>query len=349
MCSREMKNKTNGIKVQLKQAEKMHRYLSEKKLLRNDLKISKDKAFIYFPVKDVPNELDSYNVVKKEFIKRETKPKSYKEIVSIPERLKHELPTSYDEIGNIILIKLPKNLKRYQKEIGESLLKSNKNIKTVCLIKPVVGEFRIRNITVIAGEKHTTTTHNEYGLKLDVDVKNTYFSPRLATERKRVAGLVKPNEIVVDMFAGVAPFSIMIAKYADPKIIYAIDKNEEAVKCAKQNIKRNNVLDKIEVINVDAKEVPNIIQKKADRIIMNLPFSAHLFFTYALKTAKDYTTIHYYDILKEDKIQERIDKLKKIAEEDGYTLTNFDMRKIKTYAPREFYIGIDITAKKMPM
>ena len=51
----------------------------------------------------------------------------------------------------------------------------------------------------------------------------------LASERKRVAGLVKPGEIVVDMFAGVAPFSIMIARYAKPKIVYAIDKNKEAI------------------------------------------------------------------------------------------------------------------------
>ena len=60
-------------------------------------------------------------------------------------------------------------------------------------------------------------------------LKETYFSPRLANERKRITSLVKPGETVVDMFAGVAPFSIMIAKYANPKIIYAIDKNKDAI------------------------------------------------------------------------------------------------------------------------
>ena len=344
-----MKNKSTGIRAQLNQAEKLRKYLSKKDLLRNDLKISKDNTFIYFPVKDLPRELYHYKVIKKEFEKKETEPKSYKDIVSIPNKLKHELPTSYDIVGDIILIRLPNKLLKYQKEIGESLLESNKNIRTVCLIEPVTGEFRTRNIKVIAGEKHTTTIHKEYGLKFDVDIKNTYFSPRLATERKRVADLVKPKEIVVDMFAGVAPFSIMIAKYASPKIIYAIDKNIEAVKCAKQNIKRNNILDKIEVINADAREIHKILQKKADRIIMNLPFSAHLFFTYALKIAKDFVILHYYDILRVDNIEERTDKLKKIAGENGYTLPNLNIRKIKSYAPREFYIGIDITAKKMPM
>ena len=82
---------------------------------------------------------------------------------------------------------------------------------------------------------------------------------------------------------------------------------------------------------------------------MNLPFSAHLFFKNALEIVDNICIIHYYDILKEGKIQERINKLRRIAEENKTTLTNLNIRKIKTYAPREFYIGIDITAKKMPM
>ena len=280
--------KITGIQVKLKQAEKIRKYLYEKNLLRTDLKISKNNSFIYFPIKNLPKELDSYRVVEKEFEKKETKPRSYREIVSVPDNVKHELPTSYDVIGDIILIKLSKDLLKYQNEIGESLLDSNKNIRTVCLIKPVTGEFRTRNVKVIAGEKRTITTHKEFGLKFDVDVKKTYFSPRLAAERKRVTTMVKTDEIIVDMFTGVAPFSIMIAKYAHPKIIYAIDKNKEAVRYARQNIKRNNVLDKIEVIHADAKKVHDILYQKgvkADRIIMNLPFSAYLFFPYALKPA----------------------------------------------------------------
>ena len=345
-----MKNEeTIGMCVPLKHAEKIRNYLSGKKILRDDLKILRDEEYIYFPLKAIPKELTSYITIKKVFEKKEAKLTSYKEIISIPEKLKHELPTSYDVLGDILLIKLPKNLLKYQKEIGESLLKSNKNIRTICLIEPVSGEFRTRNIMIIAGEKRTTTTHAEYGLTFDVDVKNTYFSPRLATERKRIASLVKPGETIVDMFAGVAPFPIMIAKHANPKIIYAIDKNIKAVKYAQQNIKRNNVLDKIEVIHADAKKICKILDQKdvkADRIIMNLPFSAYLFFAHALKIMADNCVIHYYDILKEEKICIRLENLKKIAEKNKTTLTNLHIRKIKTYAPREFYIGIDITAKK---
>ena len=155
------------------------------------------------------------------------------------------------------------------------------------------------------------------------------------------------------MFAGVGPFSILIAKYANPKIVIAIDKNKDARKFAKNNIKINNVLDKVEFINSDAKNVDKILNKKgvkADRIIMNLPFSSFSFFKHALKSMNDLCIIHYYEILKEENIKKRLDDLRKIAEKNEVFITDIYIKKIKTYAPREFYIGIDITAKrKMPM
>ena len=344
-----MKNKSQSIRVPLKEADKIHKYLSGKKLLRNDLKIRKDSIFIYFPVKNIPEELSGYYTEKSEFEKRNSNPRSYKEIISIPDNLKNKLPTSFDVIGDIILLKIDRNLIDYKKEIGDSLLEVNKNIKTVCLVEPVSGEFRTRNIEIISGENRLTTTHVEYGLEFNMDVKNTYFSPRLANERKRITKIVENNEIIVDMFSGVGPFSIMIAKYANPKIVYAIDKNKIAIKYAKQNIRKNNVLDKIEVINADAKDIHKILKNKADRIIMNLPFSSHLFLEHALNIAKNKCIIHYYDILNEDKIPNRIDEISSIGKENGYLLNYFQLRKIKTYGPREFYIGIDIMAKKMPM
>ena len=345
------KEKTTGLSVELKQAEKIRKYLLEKNILRNDLKIKRDNTFVYFPVKVIPKNIknDTIKIIEKQFEKQKIKPKSYKEEIQLPKKLLQELPTSYDTIGEIILIKLSKNLQKYKKEIGKKLLSSNKNIKTVCLIEPISGELRTRKVEIIAGEKRTNTIHKEHGLKFYLDVEKTYFSPRLATERKRVADLAKADEIVVDMFSGVAPFSIIIAKYANPKLIYAVDKNKEAVNFARQNIKVNNVLDKVEVIHSDANKISTLLidkDVKADRVIMNLPFSAHLFFSDALEIVAEHSVIHYYDILEEEKIQKRIDYLKKIANKKSISLVNIEVRKIKTYAPREFYIGVDITTKK---
>jgi tRNA (guanine37-N1)-methyltransferase len=338
--------KTTAVCALFTEAESLRRSLRGRNLLRDDLEIVKEGERIYFPVKDVTGELCSYKVVTKSFKLKAAKSHSYADRLKLPKKLMEELPTSYDVVGAIILIKLPKTLFHYRKEIGKALLEIHKNIRTVCLINPVSGELRTRSLSIIAGKKRTLTTHTEYGLSFDVDVKTMYFSPRLASERKRVADLVKPGETVVDMFAGVAPFSIMIARYAKPRIVYAIDKNKEAVILAQQNVKQNHVLETVEVIHADANDIKNVVPKKADRIIMNLPFSAYNFFSLALCIAAKTCIVHYYDILKEEDIEVRIDALKKIAAEHSYILSNVLIRKIKTYAPREFYIGIDITATK---
>ena len=338
--------KIMAVCVPFAEAELLRRTLREQNLLRNDVEILKDEKCIYFPVKEVPKELTSYKVVTKSFKLKTVKSNCYKDRLKLSKTLMEQLPTSYDVVGAIILIKLSKALYPYRKDIGTALLETHKNIRTVCLIDPVSGELRTRNITVIAGDNQTLTTYIEFGLSFDVDVEKTYFSPRLASERRRVTNLVKPGEIVVDMFTGVAPFSIMIARYAKPKIVYAIDKNTEAIKLAQQNAKKNFVLDTVEIIHADANNIDKIITKKADRIIMNLPFSAHRFFPLALSIAAHICIIHYYDIIKEEGIKTRVDTLKKTATEHGFFLSDVSIRKIKTYAPREFYIGIDITATK---
>jgi tRNA (guanine37-N1)-methyltransferase len=340
------KKETLGISVRLKDAETVRHYLNKQGLLRKDLQVIKEEEYLYFPVLEIPKGLRNCKQVMRAFEERKQKPQSYKELVSLPEPLHGILPTSYDIVGDIILIKLAEDLRPYRHVIGEALLRTHRNVHVVCRVNPVSGELRTRDVEVIAGEHRTVTTHTEYGLSLSVDIQATYFSSRLSSERKRIADLVQPEETIVDMFAGVAPFSIMIARYAAPRIVYAIDKNKEAVKFAEHNVRQNHVLDKVEVIKADASQVATIVPQKADRIIMNLPFTAHRFFSTALSIANATCMIHYYDILNEDAIPERICDLNTIASSQGFNLSNHMVHRIKSYTPREFYIGIDITARK---
>lgn len=280
---------------------------------------------------------------------REKRPRSYKEIVEIPKELIAELPTSFDIIGDIALVKIPDCLLEHKTKIADAFLKTYKHIHTVCQISPVSGELRTRPVKIIGGEKKTETIHKEFGAKFKADIEKTYFSPRLANERKKIANQVQEGEVIVDMFTGVAPFPIIIAKHSNPKIIYAIEKNKDAVEFAKENIKINKVLDKVEIIHEDAKNTYEILDKKnvkADRVIMNLPFSAYLFFEEALKIAKKDCIIHFFDFLTDEELEKRKVYLHKIATKSGIQLANMVFEKVKSYSPREFYIRIDITAKK---
>ena len=342
------KIKSKAVKVKIKHTEKVRKELIERNLLRTSLKILKRGEYAFLPVNDKINfSLENFDITEAYFCRNKSKTGSYKESVKIPKNIKKYLPSSFDVIGNILFIKLNDKLLDYKQNIGKAILDSHKNISSVYLVESVSGEFRTRDLELIAGKPETRTVHREFGINLLVDIKNVYFSPRLANERKRVADLVNKKEIVLDMFTGVAPFSIMIAKYSKPEIIFAVDKNKSAIELAKKNIRLNKVYENIKLICGDSKNIKNLINpKRADRIIMNLPFSSYSFFEYALGLVKDVTIIHYYDILVEENIDNRAIELKKMANSMGLKLSNFKINKIKSYSPREFYIGIDITAKK---
>lgn len=341
--------KVRCIRVDLKSAEEIRKNLLLSGHLRTDVKILSDETYVYFPLKKDSHYSSNFDILVKNLELHKKKVRSYKEIISVPKKLLGFLPNSYDIIGEIVIIKLHPQLLEYKSEIGRSILEVSKGCKTVCLANSIEGEYRSRPVEVIAGKKNTKTIHKEYGLKFLVDVSKVYFSPRLATERSRIARLVKKKETVIDLFAGVAPFSIMIAKFADPKIVYAIEKNKFAANLATENIRLNNVLDKVEVICTDAKNIKQITDDKgisANRYIMNLPFLAHKFFPIVLESIKKSSIIHYYDIIDEEKIEDRIDYLKKIATNKNCKLSNIEIRKMKTYSPREFYIGLDITVER---
>ena len=335
--------RSKAVKVPLNKGEETRRILRKEGILRKDLLPIKKDRFILFPVE---REIEGFEIVEDDFRPKRERINSYRDIVNIPDKLKEILPSSYDIVGDIILIKIPDELKPYQREIGEALLKAHKSVKAVYHAEPVKGELRIRDLVHLAGEKRTTTIYREYGIEMEVDVAKVFFSPRLSGERYRIAKLVENGEVIIDMFTGCAPFSLVIAKHANPKIIYAIDINEYAIELARKNVKRNKMLHKIEVIHGDSSKVVRDLAKKgirADRIIMNLPFGAREFLPDALKASKDGTIIHYYSVLNENQIEEHINHLKDIT---NNRIDVLKINRIKTYAPREFYICFDISVSR---
>ena len=157
----------------------------------------------------------------------------------------------------------------------------------------IEGEFRLRKLKHIAGEKRTLTLHKENGCVFRVDVARCYFSPRLSTERLAIAGKVASREHVLNMFAGVGPFSITIAKTAGARVA-SCEINEYACDLHEENDRLNKVQDKIRVIRGDAAELPAREESKFDRVLMPHPSQADRFLPVALAMAKKRAVIHYY-------------------------------------------------------
>ena len=213
-----------------------------------------------------------------------------------------ELISAFDQIGDIIIVRIPDLLLPKKKLIGETLLNEVKIIKSVFYqASPVEGDFRTRNLEILAGEDKTETEYKEFGCRFAVDVANAFFSPRLSTERERIANLIQDGETMVNMFAGVGMFSIMAAK-KKKCTVYSIDINPIASKLCEKNIEQNKLAGKVISINGEtSKIIDEELQDKADRTLMLLPERSDEFLDSAIKTTKNGGIIHYYSHIHADK------------------------------------------------
>ena len=300
------------IKIQKTYGEKAIVLVNRMKIINRELKIQRDKDFIYIPLirQLSENELETLKEQVPEcevstyvFSERKKRVTTFVKLLEdkLPPHLLASLPRAIDFVGDITIIEIPPELDAYENIIGEAVLKAHKNVRTVLAKAGAVsGTYRLRELSVIAGEPKTKTVHKEYGCQYYVDLAKAYFSPRLSYEHNRVASLVKESETVVDLFAGVGPFSILIAKTHETLKVYAIDVNPQAVEFLKKNIRLNRVESKVHPILGDAKQiVEQRLSGVADRVVMNLPEKAVKFVDAACEAIKPTGGIvHFYSFVK---------------------------------------------------
>ena len=206
-----------------------------------------------------------------------------------------ELYGAFDQIGNIIILRIPDSLLQKRKTIGEVLLDKVKTARSVyAQSSPVEGDFRIRKLELLAGEDKTETEYKEHGCRFKVDVEKTFFSPRLSTERDRIAELIQEGETIINMFGGVGMFSIVAAKKKKCHV-YNIDINPDAARLCSENILLNKLKGTVESIEGDAaKVIEERLLDTGDRVLMLLPERSDEFLDSAIKAAKKKAIIHYY-------------------------------------------------------
>jgi len=295
---------TRVLKVLKKNGERARKELIRKKVLNGDYRPDSHKNHIYFPV-TVEFETKLGTFEKRNLEKFKSRPTSLRELFMkvLPVKLVDDVRRSYDLIGDIAVIEVPKSLKKYERVIAHSLLKTNPKIKVVAK-KPdkIEGKYRIRKLKLLAGERRTTTEYRESDCLFRFDLNKTYFSQRLGNERLRLAKKVKGPEKILVMFSGIAPFGIVIAKKNPFAKVWNIELNPYAEKYAEKNIELNHLESRVFSIKGDVKKQLPKLKEKFDRIIMVLPHDNEKFLTDALNVSKKGSTIHMYAIHTESEI-----------------------------------------------
>jgi tRNA (guanine37-N1)-methyltransferase len=253
---------------------------------------------------------------------------------------------SFNVLGSIAIVNFSDNTPLgNKKKFAQSLLKKNSVIKTV-LEKSGKYSGRLRKMPTrhLAGEKTKEVLYRENDCYFRFNIDTTYFSPRLSNERKEIASMIKPDETVLVMFAGVAPYSIVIAKNSKASKVFSNEINREANKYAELNIELNKVKNKIELVNGDIKRVAKkLLEKKKtfDTIVMPRPQLKDSFLEQAFMLSKKGTKIYYYDFCRVDETNLIIEKIKKDAERFKKKIKILKTKTAGETAPYKIRIRVD--------
>ncbi len=249
---------------------------------------------------------------------------------------------SFNILGSIALINFPDGtLIKDKKNFANEILKKHSNVKTVLeKSKKFSGRLRKMQTKHLAGEKNKEVLYRENGCVFRFNIDTTYFSPRLSNERKEISKLIKKGEDVLVMFAGVSPFSIVIAKNSKAGRIVSNEINKEANKYAKLNLKLNKLKERVELWGGDIKrfagtkgctppsrsggrrcenllkQAPKDFRKKSllgakfDVIVMPRPNLKDSFLKEAFSLSKKGTRIFYYGFCKVEEVNLVVEKIK---------------------------------------
>jgi tRNA (guanine37-N1)-methyltransferase len=247
---------------------------------------------------------------------------------------------SYDVLGNIAILKFKEGIKLGEKKKqAKSLMLERPNITTVLeKTEKVKGRLRTIKTRLLAGENTKEAVYKENGCVFKLNVESCYFSPRLSSERLEIAGKCRKFERILVLFAGVSPFSIVIAKVSGAKVV-SVELGRECCKYGKENVKLNR--GDVEIVQGDVKKLKKLIKlEKFDRIVMPRPQLKDTFLEYVWPYSRKGTEIYYYDF--GDDAEEILEKVSREAKKARRKIKILNVKKAGDIAPFRYRWRIDM-------
>jgi tRNA (guanine37-N1)-methyltransferase len=260
---------------------------------------------------------------------------------------------AYDIFGNVALVKFPRGTSAgAKKKFAEKIMKGNKSVRTVLeKTGKFKGRLRKQETRWIAGEKTKEVLYRENGCVFRFNIDKTYFSPRLSNERKEIAEKIKGGDVLV-MFAGVGPYSVVIAKHSNARRVYSNEINAQANEYGKQNIEMNKLKGKVIMLNGNIQDVATKVKrglkvnnesvpKNFDVIVMPRPQLKESFLKEAFNLSKKGTRIFYYDFCKDDETDLIVNKIKLEAGKHKKKIKILNVKTAGEIAPYKVRVRVD--------
>ncbi len=337
------------VKTKLAAAEKVRSYLVERSLFLRGYASAKDGEHIFFPVTERFESALPVTFVERA-LEEGVKKESLKDALrgELTDEESARLKTSMDQVGSIAIIEVDPTLEPKETLIAEKILEKNRNITTVLKKRGGhEGELRLQRYAFLAGEDTRETIVQENGVRLKIDVEAVYYSVRSATERKRIASLVRKGERVLVMFSGAAPYCCVIAKNSEAEEVVGIELNEKGHELGVENLRLNKLRNVILVHDDVRGAVPVFAEKGLafDRIVMPLPHTGHDFLDEAFLVAKKGTVIHLYDFEVEGEFERAAEKARAGAKRNERRIEVLGIVPSGQHSPRVYRVCVDLAVQ----
>jgi len=349
------------LRIPKYQGEKGLALVKKMNILNREFRVQREQGYLYIPLRREPlatelnqlrMDLTGFEVCAHPFLERVEPQPELADLLGdrLPPHALASLPHAIDFIGEIAVVEIAPKLESYKRIIGEAILMMHKRVRTALAKSGAVsGEYRLREFEVIAGAEKTQTVHREHGCVFHVDLARAYFSPRLSHEHLRVASQVREDETVLDMFAGVGPFSILVAKRREKIRVYAVDVNPDAFRYLKKNVAANRVEAKVTPILGDVRAVvEERLRGRVDRVMMNLPEKAIEYVDVACEALRpEGGVMHFYEFSTEPNPLETVKtRLAEAVKRAGCEASRFlSARVVRETAPYTYQVVVDAQVK----
>ncbi|MCI4341159.1 MAG: methyltransferase domain-containing protein [Thermoplasmata archaeon] len=334
--------KLPGWAVPVGQAEQVRQELRARDLLAPGVRWLHEGGEVVMPLRLVPTPSPWVGrLVEREFGPAERgNPRSYTEFMTgLSPEIREQLPRAFDVVGDIVLVRIPRELEALSEPIGQALLRFVPGARVVAADLGVHGPERRRSLRRVAGDGGFSTVHRENGIAIEVDLEAAYFSPRLSREHARVAGAVRAGERLLDLCCGVGPFTLLAARQGRAHAIVAVDGNPAAIALLRRNLERLRSTVAVEPILAEASEF--LLEPRVfDRAILNLPMDGARFLPALGSHFRPGGAVHYFEVV------ERADRPgfgERVAAALGEGWRAGEERTVHAYSPRSDLVGLTIS------
>lgn len=333
-----------GVRVNRESAEEVRGRLTSAGLIDRSREIADDGAFTVLPVTASPQG-DLLAGIEVEVVDRDFRLRRQREdpieeirrVAEVPEGLRHSLPTKWELVGDVLVLRLLPELEGFKREVATAYARA---LGAKCVLQDVggiQGELRTPRVRRLLGDD-AVTIHKENGVLFKLDLERIMFSSGNVDERVRVSKLDCDGEVVVDMFAGIGYFSVPIAVHRSPERVISCELNPVAFEYLVENVRLNGVEGTVEPVHGDNRELRGC--SVADRVFMGYVKTTHEFLEVAYRLVKDGGMVHYHETCPCELLPDRPVERMRSALADG-SVDVISMREVKSYSPGISHVVVD--------